>query len=303
MTDHPPVRGFLRGIGWLLAGASVTAFAATFVCGSALTKTAGVSPLVLACVRFIVACAVLAPWALGTSRGRRRYLAAPTRRDWLLLATLGPIGTSVMAWCVFEGCARVSTANASMADALAPLFIFLAGFALSRRMGLWQVVGCVAGFTGALLVVGVVNGSGLALSAYSAGDVFVLFAALTWAVYSVAGRGMIRRLGADVFSFWTMAFGAVAAGCILPFGDFVWPVTAGAWGQVVLLGVVCTLFAFWAWNAAQKFLSVTSLAMSAYFTPVAALVLAYLFLGEVPSGLQLVGVALVAASAVVELDR
>lgn len=289
-----------RAVGWLLAGASVTAFALTFVCGASLTKTAGVSPLVLACVRFVVACAVLGPLALGTAQGRQRYLRAPTRRDWLMFATLGPIGTSVMAWCVFEGCARVSTANAAMADALAPLFIFLAGFALSRRIGLWQAVGCVAGFAGALLVVGVIGREGLALDAYTAGDVFILFAALAWSAYSVAGRGMIRRLGADVFSFWTMAFGALAAGCVLPFGAFVWPASAAVWGQVALLGLICTLFAFWAWNAAQKHLSVTSLAMSAYFTPVVALVLAFLFLGETPTGLQILGVVLVAASAVVE---
>lgn len=290
-------------IGWLLAASSVTAFATTFVCGSSLTKTDGVSPAVLACLRFVVACALQAPFVLGSARGRQRYLLAPTRRDWILFATLGPVGTSLMAWCVFEGCARVSTANASMADALAPLFIFFAGFALSRRIGPWQVVGCVTGFVGALLVVGVINGDGVALDAYSTGDVFILLAALTWAFYSVLGRKAIKRLGADVFSFWTMASGAFTMGLVLPFGSFSWPAAAQAWGQVALLSTVCTLFAFWAWNAAQRHLSVTSLAMSAYFTPVAALVLAFLALGEKPTALQLLGVTLVAASAVVELDR
>ena len=287
-------------VGGVLVTVSVAAFATTFVVGAALTRVDGISPEVLSFLRFVVAGGAMLAWEARAETGRRRLFTKPTRRDWLLFATLGPVGTSVMAWCVFMGCARVSTANASMADALAPLLIFALAAFHTRRVTALQALGVLFGFAGALLVIGVVNRDGLALSAYSTGDVYIFFAAATWAVYSVYGRANITRLGAGPYTAWTMLFGAAAIGLVLPFGTFTWPTTLHAWTLVATLGVVCTLLPFWTWNAAQRYLPLSTLGVSAYFTPVFAVALAAVFLGERATALQWLGIALVSASALVE---
>ena len=289
-----------KAVGVALVGVSVAAFAATFVVGAALTRADGVSPEVLAFLRFVVAGGVMLAWEARSAAGRRRLFTEPTRRDWLLFAALGPVGTSVMAWCVFMGCARVSTANASMADALAPLLIFALSAFHTRRVTVLQTLGVLFGFVGALLVIGVVDRNGLALSAYSTGDLYVFFAAATWAFYSVYGRANIARLGAGPYTTWTMLFGALAIGLVLPFGSFTWPTTLHAWALVATLGVVCTLLPFWTWNAAQRYLPLSTLGVSAYFTPVFAVALAAVFLGERATALQWLGIAFVSASALVE---
>ena len=61
-----------------------------------------------------------------------------------------------------------------------------------------------------------------------------------------------------------------------------------------------TLSPFWAWIAAQKYLPISTLGVSAYFTPVVAVVLAGIFLGERATALQWLGALLVCASALVE---
>ena len=287
-------------VGGVLVTVSVAAFATTFVVGAALTRVDGISPEVLSFLRFVVAGGAMLAWEARAETGRRRLFTKPTRRDWLLFATLGPVGTSVMAWCVFMGCARVSTANASMADALAPLLIFALAAFHTRRVTALQALGVLFGFAGALLVIGVVNRDGLALSAHSTGDVYIFFAAATWAVYSVYGRANITRLGAGPYTAWTMLFGAAAIGLVLPFGTFTWPTTLHAWALVATLGVVCTLLPFWTWNAAQRYLPLSTLGVSAYFTPVFAVALAAVFLGERATALQWLGIALVSASALVE---
>ena len=287
-------------VGGVLVTVSVAAFATTFVVGAALTRVDGISPEVLSFLRFVVAGGAMLAWEARAETGRRRLFTKPTRRDWLLFATLGPVGTSVMAWCVFMGCARVSTANASMADALAPLLIFALAAFHTRRVTALQALGVLFGFAGALLVIGVVNRDGLALSAYSTGDVYIFFAAATWAFYSVYGRANITRLGAGPYTAWTMLFGAAAIGLVLPFGTFTWPTTLHAWALVATLGVVCTLLPFWTWNAAQRYLPLSTLGVSAYFTTVFAVALAAVFLGERATALQWLGIALVSASALVE---
>ena len=285
--------------GVFLAAVSVTAFASTFVVGAALTKGHGVSAEVLAVMRFVIACAVM--FAVeGATKEKRRRLVDLTPREWLLCATLGPVGSSVMAWCVFKGCSLVSTANASMADALAPLLMFALATIAARKINWVQVLGALFGFLGALFVIGIVHADGVALSAYSVGDVYVFFAAATWAAYSVYGRRTINRIGSGPYTCWTMFFGAALFALVLPFGDFVWPSTPTAWGLLVVLGLACTLLPFWTWNAAQKYLPVSSLGVSAYFTPIVAVLLAFLFLGEHVTLLQGLGTLLVCASALVE---
>ena len=289
-------------LGLLLAALSVVGFASTFVVGAALTKDCGVSPEVLAFLRFTVA--GLAMFAVGclTHRGRAR-LFAPTAADWCRFAWLGPIGTCIMAWCVFMGCARVSAANASMADALTPLMIFAVAAFKSRRIEPREVFGLVCGLVGALLVIQIVSADGLALEAYSLGDVFVLLAAATWGVYTVYGREQIQRLGSFTFTTWTMLIGAAVIGVFMPFGDFAWPTTVSAWSLVTVLGFFSTLLAFWTWNAAQKYLPMSVLGVSAYFTPVAAVALALVFLGEQATLLQWIGTVFIVLSASVETGR
>lgn len=299
----------MRGlVGLLLAALSVAGFASTFVVGAALTKECGVSPETLSFLRFAIAGVVMLVAGSLTSAARRKLCSA-TRADWLRMAWLGPVGTSVMAWCVFMGCARVSAANASMADALTPLMIFAVAAFRAWRIELRELIGLVCGLLGALLVVQIVNTDGIALSAYTVGDVYVLLAAATWGVYTVYGRGQIKRLGSSVFTTWTMLIGAASIGLVIaalafiPGIRLVWPSTIRAWLLVAALGLVSTLLPFWTWNAAQKYLPMSVLGISAYFTPVVAVAMAVVFLGETATALQWLGTLFIIASAMVETRR
>ena len=288
--------------GFFLAALSVTGFAATFVFGGALTKTCGVSPEVLVFLRFAIAGGTMLAVGASTEKGRAK-LKSPTRADWMEMAWLAPVGTCVMAWCVFMGCARVSTANAAMADALTPLMIYLVDVLVRRRVDLKGLFGLASGFVGSLLVIRIVSGNGLALNAYSTGDVYILLSAATWGVYTVFGQRLVRKLGSSVFTAWTMLLGAGLVGLVLPFGNFAWPSTPKAWALVVGLGFISTLMPFWTWNAAHRYLRTSTLAMTAYFTPVIAMGMGVAFLGEGVSGLQWLGTAFIVASAIVETGR
>ena len=288
--------------GFFLAALSVTGFAATFVFGGALTKTCGVSPEVLVFLRFAIAGGTMLAVGASTEKGRAK-LKSPTRADWMEMAWLAPVGTCVMAWCVFMGCARVSTANASMADALTPLMIYLVDVLVRRRVDLKGLFGLASGFVGALLVIRILSMEGLALNAYSTGDVYILLSAATWGVYTVFGQRLVRKLGSSVFTAWTMLLGAGLVGLVLPFGNFAWPSTPKAWALVVGLGFISTLMPFWTWNAAHRYLRTSTLAMTAYFTPVIAMGMGVAFLGEGVTGLQWLGTAFIVASAIIETGR
>ena len=110
-------------------------------------------------------------------------------------------------------------------------------------------------------------------------------------------------LGASLFTMLTMLVGAAALGLVLPFLDLAWPTTSSAWGLVATLGLVSTLLPFWTWNAAQKYLPMSVLGVSAYFTPVFAVALAGIFLGESATTLQWLGTAFVVLSGILAARR
>ena len=296
---------YLRGA--LLAALSVVGFASTFVSGGELTRDLGISPLVLVFLRFSIAggAMLLAGLASPAMRGPLLSLRAA---DWRRLLWLGPVGTTIMAWCVFEGCARVPVANASMADALSPLGIFAVSVAVTRRATPLQIAGLALGFAGALFTIRILGPDGIHLSAYGLGDVFILASAITWGVYTVFGRDDVARIGSSAFSTWTMLIGAALALVLIAVlaagGAAVgWPHGARAWGLVLFLGLFCTLLPFWTWNAAQKYLPLSVLGMSAYFTPVVAVLLDWAVRGHLVTPWQWLGTLLICASAVVETGR
>lgn len=303
--------------GVILAVLSVVGFASTFLVGTELSVDMALSPSVLSFLRFVIASAVLLVVAL-PSKPMRRRLFSSIRGNWVRMALLGTIGASFMAWCVFNGCARVPVANSSMADALSPLGIFAVSLVVTRRATALQLAGLAIGFAGALLTIGVIDAHGLALSAYGTGDLFILVSATVWGIYTVLGRADVERMGAYSFSFWTMALGAAVIGVLLAATQLacalcgggsamrlavVWPHGAHAWALVAFLGFFCTLMPFFAWNAAQKFMPLSVLGMSAYFTPVAAILLDKAIYGRSVTGLQWLGALLICVSAVVELGR
>ncbi len=296
---------FFRGA--LLASLSVIGFASTFVAGGELSRDLGISPLVLVFLRFSIAGGTMLIVGLA-SPAMRRPLLSLRGGDWRRLLWLGPIGTTTMAWCVFAGCARVPVANASMADALCPLGIFAASVAMTRRATPLQIAGLVLGLAGALLTIQVLGPDGLRLSVYGLGDVFILVSAITWGVYTVFGRDDVARIGSRTFSTWTMLIGAALAliliGLLVAGGaEIVWPHGGRAWGLVLFLGLFCTLLPFWTWNAAQNYLPLSVLGMSAYFTPVAAVLLDWMIRGHLVTSWQWLGTLLICASAVVETGR
>lgn len=289
-------------IGFFLLALAEIGFGLTFVTGSVLTQRYGISPEVLSFLRFAIAGGIMLAVGCASAQSRTA-LFSPTRRDWLELLWLAPVGTSVMAWCVFIGCSRVSVANASMADALTPLMIFTVSAILSLRISLGELAGLGSGFVGALLVVQVVNRHGFALDAYSLGDFFILLSAATWGVYTVCGRRLVKKLGSAAFTTLTMLMGAAMIGAVLPFVRSTWPQDAETWGLTATLALLSTLMPFWSWNAAQKYLPISVISVSAYFAPVVAMGLGVLLLGEPVTGLQWLGTAFIVASATVETGR
>lgn len=250
-------------------------------------------PLALNALRFPLAAAVLAVVVL------RLPGPGPRRGDLVPLAALGVLGNVAYQMFFVFGIDATLAGNASLLLATSPVWTVLLSAALGQeRPSLPVYLG--SGLT--LVGMGfVVVGGGAALGwgwETVRGDALMVGAALLWAAYTVGSGPYVRRYGAIRVTAWTLWVGTpllVAIGTPSLARTPWTQVPAWAWGGVVYAGVFSVGVAYLLWYRGVGRLGNARTALYANLVPVAALLTAWLWLGEVPTPLQLGGAGVILA--------
>jgi drug/metabolite transporter (DMT)-like permease len=128
------------------------------------------------------------------------------------------------------------------------------------------------------------------------GDGLILLGAVLWAIYTVSAAKLARTYGSLRITAWTLWLGTpflVLVG-IPALVETRWrTVGIAAWGGVLYAGALAIGVAYVLWNRGIQRLGHVRTAVYQNLVPVAALVVAWIALGEVPTGLQLVGAAVI----------
>jgi drug/metabolite transporter (DMT)-like permease len=247
----------------------------------------GYDPWSLALARLVVASAVLAVVAAVAK------VRPVPRRLWPRVVVAALLGQSLYQGLLMTGERTVPAGTASLLIATAPVFSVLAAAAMLRERLGHRWLGMSVAFGGAALV-------GLSLGVGGgAGALVVLVAALRQGLFHVVVKPLAEQVGAVASTAWTTWAGAVllapAAGALAHAA----PVAGwGPTGAATYLGVVPSAIGFLTWTAAVARTSIARSTVCLYLVPVAALVMAWAWLGERPSALAMVGGALAVAGVV-----
>ncbi|SFR02211.1 DMT family transporter [Poseidonocella sedimentorum] len=155
-------------------------------------------------------------------------------------------------------------AEAGLIAYLWPLLIVLfSGLLPGERLRPGHLVGALAGFSGAALIVG----GGAAFDAAALPGYLIAFAcALTWAGYSVGSR----RLGAvptDAVAIFCLGSALLSALLHPLFEETVWPDGALGWAAVAGLGLGPVGLAFFLWDFGVKRGDIQLLGVASYAAP------------------------------------
>jgi drug/metabolite transporter (DMT)-like permease len=268
MPARPPASAYLAALGMTVA------FGMSFVA----TKVAlrGFEPLLVALIRFTLAGAVL--WLVWRLRPGRERAAPGDRRR---LALLGFVSLTV--YFSFEnlGIARTSASAASILIAAIPVFVLiLNAFTLREPTTARQLLGIGLSFVG---IVALVVSTGSASGGSLLGDLLVLAASLSAAVYSLLARRLMLRRSALFVTTWQNLFGALFMAPLALVEALVAGVrqpTAQAAAGVLFLTGVCSVVAYLLLNYAFRFLPASRVSVFINLTPVVAVAGAYVLLGE-----------------------
>lgn len=252
---------------------------------------AEIEPLAFNAFRFPIASATL--FLLLRCRGP---IPLPLRRDWAPIAVLGVLGHLVYQLAFIFGLDATLAGNASLVLATTPIWTLVLSTAIGQEQHTTLVwLGVLAALFGVVMVV--TGGADLgSRGSLPWGDLLVLGAAVTWAVYSVGARDLTRKYGALAVTSWTLWVatpGLMAAGVPSVAGMDPGSVSTLAWLGVAYAAILGVAIAYLLWNNGLERIGSARTAVFSNLIPVVALVTAAIWLGERPSALQLAGAVVI----------
>lgn len=253
-----------------------------------LAQDAGAPSLVIIAIRLLLATAVLTPtmWRGETRRALRRL----DGRDWLLIGLAGVVfALNLLLLFLAIEWGGVFITNVLRRTSTLWLIILetvVLGVVFTRRVWLSLLV----------TVAGTIVASMGAGSAITRGDrpelgiLIALVGALCISIYFLIGRAVQSRLPALAYSWLVFAVaGAIATVAAIALGFPLLGYTPNVYGWIVVVTVVTQFLGHVPINVALRHFHATQMSLMTQMSVVLSGILAFFWLGEIPSWPQIVG--------------
>ena len=214
-----------------------------------------------------------------------------TRHQFWQLFWVGFVGYGVSVGLQFVGTNLSTASNGSLVTSATPAFVLLfAVFLLKEKITRRRLIALLVASLG---VVAVIDPRTAQLSSeLFLGNLALVGAALTWALYSVLVRKVTRNM--DVLSVSLIAFtGGLPVS--IPLG--IWEantvgvglVSSGVIAGVLFIGIISTALAMYLWNSAFAILDAGVASLTFFAQPVVGTILGAIFLKESITPLFIIG--------------
>jgi drug/metabolite transporter (DMT)-like permease len=263
---------------YLMLCGPVLFWSGNFVLARAMS--ADIEPITLSFWRWMIALLVFLPFSV-------RALI----RDWSiiksklpLLLLMGALGVAGFNTFVYLGVHQTTATNALLINSFIPIFIILlARIMLGGQMSYRKLLAVLISSLGVLILVvkgDIQNLLGLEINH---GDLWILLAALFWAVYSICLRWRPLGLSSSAFLLFTMLVGVAL---LLPFylyvlfqGEYLVLNTANLM-TITYVALFPSIGAFLLWNQGVKMVGAPTAGQFIHLMPVIGTLMAVVFLGE-----------------------
>lgn len=208
--------------------------------------------------------------------GRTKLFRSLTRSDILQLVALGFLGNFLYSAFYYVSLRTLPSADACIINYLWPIIATIcATVILHEKIKATEWLAILLSFAGVVIIS--TRGSGL-MMANAQGVLFCVAGALCYGIFNVLNK----KKGLDQV-LCTAVYFTVTAVCSAPvlliIGDMT-PMSGVTWAGMLWLGVCIDALAIFAWGTALQMAEVSVLSNLAYLTPVVAMIVSFITLGE-----------------------
>lgn len=232
---------------------------------------------------------------------RIRGLPLPPLAAWPPLLALGVVGLSVYHLCLNYAETRIASGTAAIIIALAPAATAAtSALWLRERLSARAIVGLAIALSGVVLVV-LTSGRNVSFQPKA---VLVLVSVLATAIYFPLQKPFSARYGVEAVTtvtFFGGILGTLPFAMGLPHALLTAPHSRIA--ALVWLGLAPTFLGYLTWNMALQRASVSKVSSFIYSSTPVALLISWVWLGERPAGVTLIGAAIVVGGVILTNTR
>ncbi len=266
-------------------------FAGNLIVGKPVTQE--IPPITLSFCRYMIAFFVILP--VGYFEWKRNK--SLWKREWKAILSLSITGLVLFNICVYSALQYTTSINAGIVEASTPIFTLVLSFLLFKeRFNKKQLLGVFISLFGVCIVITKGSLEIILGLQFNIGDLIMLLAMITWAVYSMfikqhmwkfPAYGALLVMSAVSIIIFIPLLG-VEAGDIAQI-EWSWKVIAG----LLYLGIFPSLVALIAFNKGVQEIGPSRASIFLNLIPVFTMIGAILFLGEKLQLIQLAGAILV----------
>lgn len=267
---------------FLLALFTVMIWASSFS-GVRISLQGGYTSGHLVLMRFLIASSIFIVYALLPNTKFR----LPAKEDMSKILLLGFVGISIYHFGITFGEQTVSAGTASMFVGSAPIFTSLISVIfLKERLSKTGWIGLLAGFIGILLIT---LGTSESFT-ISIGALLVLTAAIATSFFFVFQKPLLLKYRPVELTAYVTWAGTLPFFIFLPgFFETVGNASLSANISAIYVGIFPAAIGYVTWATALSLAKASSVSSLMYAEPVVAIIIAWITLNELPSGLSIFG--------------
>jgi drug/metabolite transporter (DMT)-like permease len=221
-------------------------------------------------------------------------------KDWPQLACLGLFGVVGYQFFFFAGLKYTAVINTSIINAFSPVVTGLgAAIFLRERLNKANYIGIITALSGVLILIAKGSWENIAGLNFNLGDILMLGAVISWAIYAILIKILLRRYSGFTLTYYAALFGMVEAGLLCLTEDPI-PQIRGISRLSIIsllyLGIIATAFGHFLYNLCIREIGPTKTSSFVYsIVPIFVAILAYLFFRETVSLVMVFSIALIIA--------
>jgi len=220
-----------------------------------------------------------------------------TRQNWISLTITGILSGAIVPWLIFTALEKTNVTNIVLIGRIEPILSLILGiWLLGSPVNFWAIGGVIVSFLGVIVTVLLGNtGDMMTMGGFhiGIGEILVAIATIVNSISTVMGKLQLKSIPIGIFMISRNILGTVIFFVLAnilygvehfsqAFSPFLWQWMLIYAGIIVVIGQLC-------WLAGLKNATSTQLNLANVLNPIAAIFMAYLILGEIPTTAQYLG--------------
>jgi drug/metabolite transporter (DMT)-like permease len=199
-------------------------------------------------------------------------------RDWLAIAALGLVGTSVYQLLFANGIKLSNASITALISSTNPIWVGILGAFLGLGLTRWQLIGIPVTMLGvALLSYSSILGANVQLL----GVILLVASNICWSVYTVFSKGLMQKINPLEFTCLSFVLGGLPFVLLtIPAWSQAAVVPNSTWLWVILSALIAQVIGFMGWFLGTQALGAARVSVFLNITPLIGVALAASFLGE-----------------------